>query len=382
MARRDAPEAGMSALPIAPRRRKTRKVIYRGVAGGNGCGGERLVAVGGGAPITIQSMVTRPASDVRGVMREIRALSRAGCELVRVAVKDRADIAALSAICGKSPIPVIADVHFDYRLAVDSAGAGAAGLRINPGNIGGAAKVARVAAAASAAGIPIRIGVNSGSIERDLRSLLRADPARALFTSAVRSRELIEGMGFRNLVFSLKAPDALVTVGANRMFAAENDCPLHIGVTEAGPPLSGAAKSAVALTMLLSEGIGDTVRVSLSGDPVREIVVAAAVLSALGLRRDIPRIISCPTCGRCWIDVARLAERVEREVSGIRADVAIAVMGCEVNGPGEAREADIGVAGSRGGAVLFRRGKVVKRLRGDVAGSFIREVREFIRDRE
>jgi (E)-4-hydroxy-3-methylbut-2-enyl-diphosphate synthase len=348
------------------KRRKTRRVLYRGVA------------VGGGAPITIQSMTTAPTAETRSAMREIRALARAGCELVRVAVKDAADVAALPAICERSPIPVIADVHFDYRIAVAAAKGGAAGLRINPGNIGGAEKVARVVDAAAAAGIPVRVGVNSGSLERDLRALARSDPARALRESALRSYRLIDGLGFRDLVFSLKSPDALVTVEANRLFAADTDCPLHVGVTEAGPPLSGAAKSAVALTMLLAAGIGDTVRVSLSGDPVREVAVAAAVLTALGLRDDLPRIVSCPTCGRSRIDVARIAERLEREVLGRRAGVVIAVMGCEVNGPGEAKEADIGLAGSRRGAVLFRKGKVVKRLSGDVAGEFLAEVREFL----
>ena len=350
-------------------RRKTRTVVYRGVP------------VGGDAPITIQSMTTAPTADARRVMREIRALSRAGCELVRVAVKDRADVEALPAICAKSPIPVIADVHFDFRIAVAAAKAGAAGLRINPGNIGGAEKVRRVIEAAGAAGIPVRVGVNSGSLERDLRALARTDPARALRESARKSLRLIEGFGFRDLVFSLKSPDALVTVEANRSFAADTDCPLHIGVTEAGPALSGAAKSAVALTLLLSAGIGDTVRVSLSGDPVREVTVAAAVLSSLGLRNDIPRIVSCPTCGRSWIDVSRIAERLEREILGRRAGVTVAVMGCEVNGPGEAKDADIGLAGSRRGAVLFRKGKVVKRLSGDIEGEFFAEVREILEKR-
>jgi (E)-4-hydroxy-3-methylbut-2-enyl-diphosphate synthase len=351
-------------------RRKTRTVFYRGVP------------VGGDAPITIQSMTTAPTADVRRVMREIRALSRAGCELVRVAVKDRADVEALPAICGRSPIPVIADVHFDFRIAVAAAKAGAAGLRINPGNIGGAEKVRRVIDAAAGAGIPVRVGVNSGSLERDLRALARTDPAGALRESARRSLRLVEGFGFRDLVFSLKSPDALVTVEANRMFAADTDCPLHVGVTEAGPPLSGAAKSAVALTLLLSAGIGDTVRVSLSGDPVREVTVAAAVLSSLGLREDIPRIVSCPTCGRSWMNVAKIAERLEREILGRRVGVTVAVMGCEVNGPGEAKEADIGLAGSRRGAVLFRKGKVAKRLAGDIEGKFLAEVRELLMKRE
>ncbi len=347
-------------------RRKTRTVFYRGVP------------VGGNTPITIQSMTTAPTADARRAMREIRALARAGCELVRVAVKDASDVEALPALCARSPIPVIADVHFDHRIAVAAARGGAAGLRINPGNIGGAEKVRRVVDAAAAAGIPIRVGVNSGSLERDLRPLARTDPARALRESAMRSYRLIDGLGFRDLVFSLKSPDALVTVEANRLFAADTDCPLHVGVTEAGPPLSGAARSAVALTMLLAAGIGDTVRVSLSGDPVREVTVAAATLSALGLRDDIPRIVSCPTCGRSRIDVARIAERLEREILGRRAGAVIAVMGCEVNGLGEAKDADIGLAGSRRGAVLFRKGRVVKRLSGDVAGRFLAEVRELL----
>jgi (E)-4-hydroxy-3-methylbut-2-enyl-diphosphate synthase len=348
-------------------RRKTRQVRYRGFP------------VGGEAPVSIQSMTTAATSDAAGAMEEIRALSRAGCELVRVAVKETADLAALPRICAESPIPVIADVHFDYRLAVESAKAGAAGLRINPGNIGGRDKVKRVVDAAAAAGIPIRVGVNSGSIERNLRVLYRRDPARALFESASRSALAIEAMGFRDLVFSLKSPGALVTVEANRLFAAVTDYPLHIGVTEAGPPLSGAAKSAVGLTLLLSEGIGDTVRVSLSGDPVKEVIVASAVLSALGLRDDIPEIVSCPTCGRSRIDVFEIAERVEREILGIRRGIRVAIMGCEVNGPGEAREADIGIAGARGGAVLFEKGKITRRLRGDVAEQFIREIHRLTR---
>jgi (E)-4-hydroxy-3-methylbut-2-enyl-diphosphate synthase len=342
-------------------RRKTRQVLYGGVA------------VGGGAPVSIQSMCTCPASRREEALAEIAALARAGCQIVRVAVKNDGDVGELPSICGGSAIPVVADIHFDADLAVRSAGAGVQGLRINPGNIGGEKEIRRVIEAADAAGIPVRIGVNSGSIEKDLRGLHRSDPARALFTSARRHLEMIERIGFERIVFSLKSSDPSVTVSANRLFAEDNDYPLHIGVTEAGPPLSGIAKSTVALTMLLARGIGDTVRISLSGDPVNEVIAAAAVLSALGLRHDFPDIVSCPTCGRCQIDVAAIAGRLERELLGAGKRIRIAVMGCEVNGPGEARDADIGLAGAAGGAVLFRRGKIVRRLEGDFTEEFIAE---------
>jgi (E)-4-hydroxy-3-methylbut-2-enyl-diphosphate synthase len=342
-------------------RRRTRQVLY----------GE--VAVGGGAPVSIQSMCTCPASRKGEALAEIAALARAGCQIVRVAVKTDDDVRALPALCSESAIPVVADIHFDAELAVKSSGTGVKGLRINPGNIGGEEKVRAVIEAADSAGIPIRVGVNSGSIERDLRGLHDSDPARALFTSARRHLEMFERIGFEKIVFSLKSSDPAVTVSANMLFAEDNDYPLHIGVTEAGPPLSGVAKSAVALTMLLTRGIGDTIRISLSGDPVNEVIAAAALLSALGLRDDFPDIVSCPTCGRCQIDVASIAGRLERELLGAGRRIRIAVMGCEVNGPGEARDADIGLAGAAGGAVLFRRGKVVRRLEGDFTDEFITE---------
>lgn len=349
---------------IMRKRRQTRRVVYGSVP------------VGGGAPVSIQSMSTYPATEADQVLDEIAALATAGCEIVRVSVKDEGDVRALDRICGESPMPVIADIHFDCELAVMSAAHGAAGLRINPGNIGGEAEVRRVIDAAGGAGIPVRVGVNSGSVERRLRERYRDDPARALCESARGHLEMIERMGFTDLVFSLKSSDPLVTVEANRLFAAGNDYPLHVGVTEAGPALTGTAKSAVALTLLLAEGLGDTVRVSLSGDPVNEVLVAAAILSALGIRRDIPDIVSCPTCGRCSIDVAGIAARLERELLGLRKPIRIAVMGCEVNGPGEAKDADIGVAGSRGGAVLFVKGEIRGRLEGDIAAAFIEAVRE------
>ncbi len=351
------------------KRRETRSVRYGDVA------------VGGGAPVSIQSMCTCPASREEEAVDEITALARAGCQIVRVAVKSDEDVRALSSICGKSAIPVVADIHFDAELAVRSARAGVNGLRINPGNIGGEEKVRSVIEAADSAGIPIRVGVNSGSIERDLRTLNASDPARALFTSARRHLDMLERVGFGNVVFSLKSSDPAVTVSANMLFAEDNDYPLHIGVTEAGPPLSGVAKSAVAMTMLLTRGIGDTMRISLSGDPVDEVIAAAALLSALGLRDDFPDIVSCPTCGRCQIDVASIAGRLERELLGVGKRIRVAVMGCEVNGPGEAKEADIGLAGAAGGAVLFMKGKVKRRLEGDFTEEFIAEVLRAVRER-
>jgi (E)-4-hydroxy-3-methylbut-2-enyl-diphosphate synthase len=348
------------------KRRKSRRISYG------------AVAVGGGAPVSIQSMSTFPAASTAYVLEEIEALHRAGCELIRVSVKDQPDIYALDEICGSSPIPVIADVHFDFNVAVASAGRGVAGLRINPGNIGGEEGVKKVAEAAADRGIPIRIGVNSGSIESRLRDLYRRSPARALCESALGHLDIMERLGFHDLVFSLKSSDPMVTVEANELFAAGNDYPLHLGVTEAGPALSGTARSAVALTLLLAKGIGDTIRISLSGDPVREVLAASALLSALGLRTDMPEIISCPTCGRSWIDVGAIAESLERELLGIRCNLKIAVMGCEVNGPGEAKEADIGIAGTRSGAVLFKKGEIVRTLTGDIVSSLADEVRVIV----
>jgi (E)-4-hydroxy-3-methylbut-2-enyl-diphosphate synthase len=326
----------------------------------------------------MQSMCTCPAARTEQARAEIDALAGSGCEIVRVAVKSEADSKALEALAAASAIPLIADIHFDWKLAVASAHTGVAGLRINPGNIGGRERVLRIIEAAAAAGITVRVGVNAGSIERPLRDLYRREPARALCESALAGLAAIEAEGFADLVFSLKSSDPLVTIEANRRFAAQNDYPLHLGVTEAGPYLSGTAKSAAALAILLNEGIGDTIRISLSGDPVREIIAASALLSALGLRDDIPRIVSCPTCGRCWIDVASLAERLERELLGIGKGITVAVMGCEVNGPGEAREADIGIAGTRSGAVIFRKGTVTRTVSENLIGELLAEVRALI----
>jgi (E)-4-hydroxy-3-methylbut-2-enyl-diphosphate synthase len=348
-------------------RRKTRQVFYGGTA------------VGGDAPVSIQSMCTCPASRAGDALAEIDSLVRAGCQLVRVAVRDAKDLEALPEIAGRSAIPVIADVHFHSSLAAGAAGAGAAGLRINPGNIGSRDKVRSVIDAAGEAGIPVRIGVNAGSLEKRLRAMAESEPARALSESASGYLDMISGLGFEDMVFSLKSSDPSVTVEANILFAAGNDYPIHAGVTEAGPPLSGAARSVVALTKLLGMGIGDTIRVSLSGDPVNEVIVAAALLTSLGLRDDFPRIISCPTCGRCHIDVDTIAARLEREISGCGSGISVAVMGCEVNGPGEAAEADIGIAGSPAGPVLFRKGEIIRTLDGDPLETLLEEVRGLLR---
>lgn len=343
-------------------RRRTRRINYGGVP------------VGGGAPVSIQSMSTRRASDISGVMDEFRRLAAAGCEITRVAVRDEQDAEALETICRKSPIPVIADIHFNYRLAVKSAEMGVAGLRINPGNIGGDARVKKVAEAAAEAGIPIRVGVNSGSLEKSLAPMYAKEPARALCESAFRARDLMERIGFDNLIFSIKSSDPMINLESNRIFAAENDYPLHIGVTEAGPLLSGAVRSSVSLAPLLMDGVGDTVRVSLSADPVEEVVAAAALLSALGIREDIPRVVSCPTCGRCHIDVAGIAAEAERRVLSCGKKLTVAVMGCEVNGPGEAAEADVGIAGTENGAVLFRKGRKLGKVKGDILEALMREI--------
>ncbi|MBN2070709.1 MAG: flavodoxin-dependent (E)-4-hydroxy-3-methylbut-2-enyl-diphosphate synthase [Candidatus Krumholzibacteriota bacterium] len=358
------PENGLRSPGI--KRRKTRKVFYGGVA------------VGGGAPVSVQSMCSVPVTSFDPVVEQIGKLARVGCEIVRVAVRDAVDAELLSDLCEVSPIPVVADIHFDHKLAVMAAGTGIAGLRINPGNIGSWQKVGEVLDAAAGASLVVRIGVNAGSLEKKYRSLYVKDPAKALCESALDSARFLEKEGFADAVFSLKSSDPAITVEANGLFAAENDYPLHIGVTEAGPKLTGTARSVVALTQLLISGIGDTVRISLSGDPVDEVVVTYAMLSSLGLRSDVPTIISCPTCGRCHIDVAMIAESLQKAMPGKARGLKVAVMGCEVNGPGEAKEADIGIAGTGKGAVLFRDGKVYKRLETGFLEELLAEIEKII----
>lgn len=315
------------------------------------------VLIGGGAPVSVQSMTNTRTEDVRATLDQIGRLAEAGCDVVRVAVPGRAAAAALRDIVAESPLPVVADVHFDHRLALSAAEAGAHGLRINPGNIGGRERVAEVASAARERGIPIRVGVNSGSLEDDILAREGGPTAAGMVESAARHAEILESVGFSDIVLSLKSSDVLMTVEANRIMAGRSDYPLHLGVTEAGTVSTGAVRSAVGIGVLLAEGIGDTVRVSLAGPPEEEVRAARAILSSLGLRRRGVTVIACPTCGRTEIDVQRIAERIEAETATIRADLIVAVMGCSVNGPGEAREADIGIAGGGDSAVLFRKGE-------------------------
>jgi (E)-4-hydroxy-3-methylbut-2-enyl-diphosphate synthase len=317
--------------------------------------------VGGGSPVVIQSMTNSRTDDVAATLGQIRALATAGAQLVRVAVPDWAAAAAVGSLVEESPVPLIADVHFDHKLAVAAVKAGAAGIRINPGNIGGRDEVRAVVEAAAGYGAVIRVGVNSGSLERDLRELEESDPAGALVESAVRNCALIEEFGFHELKVSVKSSSPLVTIAANRELAKRVPYPLHVGVTEAGTVHSGAVRSAVALGVLLADDIGDTIRVSLTGDPVEEVRVALEILRALGLVPQGPRVISCPTCGRTKIDLEPLALEVERRLIEEGLALEVAVMGCVVNGPGEARKADFGIAGGEGEGVVFAQGRPVRK---------------------
>jgi (E)-4-hydroxy-3-methylbut-2-enyl-diphosphate synthase len=307
-------------------------------------------------------MTNTRTDDIEATLGQVRALATAGARIVRVAVPDRAAAAAVRSLVSESPVPLIADVHFDHELAVVALKGGAAGVRINPGNIGGREEVRRVVEAALEAGAVIRVGVNSGSLERDLRKLEERDPAGALVESAVRNCALLEDLGFGAIKVSVKSPSPRVTIAANRALASRVGYPLHVGVTEAGTRWAGSVRSAVALGVLLYENVGDTVRVSLTGDPVEEVRVALEILRALELAPRGPRVISCPTCGRARIDLEPLALEVEQRLQAAGIDVEVAVMGCVVNGPGEARKADFGIAGGDGEGVVFARGRPVRKV--------------------
>ena len=319
--------------------------------------------IGGGAPVVVQSMTKTDTRDAASTVAQIKRLEAAGCEAVRVAVLDYNAAKAIKAIKKAIKIPFIADVHFDYKLALESIANGIDGLRINPGNIGDKLKIKEVVNAAKDRGIPIRIGVNAGSLEKELLKKYGHPTAEALVESAKRHIKILENLNFTSIKVSLKASDVTKTVEAYRLFSKKFNYPLHIGISEAGPAFSGTIKSAVGLGILLSEGIGDTIRVSLTADPVEEVRVAYEILKSLHLRQKGPEIISCPTCGRCQIDIKGLVNKVEAELTNIKNPIKVAVMGCVVNGPGEAREADIGIAGGKGIGILFKHGKVVKKFK-------------------
>jgi len=332
------------------------------------------VAVGGGAPVSVQSMCNTDTRDVPATLAQIRALAEAGCEIVRCAVPDQAAAEALRAICVESPLPLIADIHFDYQLALTALAGGVDGLRINPGNIGERWKVQEVVKACAERGVPIRIGVNGGSLEKELLAKYGHPTAEAMVESALGHVRILEDLGFEQIKISLKASDIRRTVEAYRQLAARVDYPLHIGITEAGTTWSGTIKSAIGLGTLLYDGIGDTLRVSLTGDPVEEVRVGWEILKSLELRERGPVFVSCPTCGRCQIDLIPIAEEVERRLHDLPKRITVAVMGCVVNGPGEAREADVGIAGGKGQGLLFRHGEVVRKVpQAELADALVEE---------
>ena len=321
------------------------------------------VALGGGAPVVVQSMLNAKADDVEANLRQIEALAEAGCEVVRMAIPRRDCLDAFEGVCKASPLPVVADIHFDPEIAIQAARRGAAKLRINPGNIGGLDATVPVLDAAREAGIPIRIGVNAGSLDQGLAARADLTLPQKLAASAAQYARFCEECGFTDLVVSAKAHDVMTTVATYRQLASDlPHIPLHIGVTEAGTQFQGIIKSASGLGILLEEGIGDTLRISLTDDPVNEVRACWTLLSALDLRRRGPELISCPTCGRCQVNLIDLASRVEERLRGVQAPVKVAVMGCVVNGPGEARDADIGVACGKESGAVFMRGEVVRKV--------------------
>jgi len=320
------------------------------------------IKIGGKNPISVQSMTNTLTHDVDTTVSQIQRLTAAGCEIIRVAVPDIAAAQAISSIKKKIEIPLIADIHFDYKLAIAAAEHGADALRINPGNIGGTESVKKVVAAAQTNQLAIRIGVNSGSVESDLLNKHNGPTAEAMVESALRHIHLMELLDFDNFKLSIKASDVPRTLTAYRLLSEQTNVPLHLGVTEAGTLISGTVKSALGIGMLLAEGIGDTLRVSLTRDPEEEIQVAYEILRALNIRRRGPEIISCPTCGRTAIPLMDIVEAVEKRLQHVTKDIKVAIMGCVVNGPGEAREADIGIAGGDGTGVLFSNGKVIKKF--------------------
>lgn len=333
------------------------------------------VAIGGGAPVSIQSMLNIPASDIDGNVRQAMELERAGCEILRVSIPDRKAVSLIPAIKKAIGIPLVADIHFDYRLALESAAAGIDKIRINPGNIGGSDHVRAVAQACRERGIPIRIGVNSGSVEKEILAKYGAPTPDALVESALYHASLLERFDFTDIVLSIKSSDVDTMIRAYELCAEKCRYPLHLGVTEAGTERMGLVKSSIGIGSLLQRGIGDTIRVSLTANPVKEIAAGMDILKALNLRQEGIQFVSCPTCGRTKIDLIAIADEVERRLAHCKKPIKVAVMGCVVNGPGEAREADIGIAGGDGVGLLFKKGEIVRKVPEDkLVDELVREV--------
>ncbi len=341
------------------------------------------LSVGGDAPISVQSMCNTDTRDIPATLAQIEALSAARCEIVRCAVPDQQAAEALGAIKRGCRLPLIADIHFDYRLALEAVAQGVDGLRLNPGNIGERWKVEEVVKACADRRVPIRIGVNAGSLEKELLQKYGYPTAEAMVESALAHIRILEDLNCRDIKVSLKASDIARTVEAYRLLAGQVDYPLHIGITEAGTTWSGTIKSAIGLGVLLYEGIGDTLRVSLTGDPVEEVRVGWEILKSLGLREKGPIFVSCPSCGRCQIDLIETAEDVERRLQDLPLPLKIAVMGCVVNGPGEAREADLGIAGGKGQGMLFRHGEIIRKVpQAELADVLVEEAWRMVEERQ
>jgi (E)-4-hydroxy-3-methylbut-2-enyl-diphosphate synthase len=333
------------------------------------------IPVGGDAPCSVQSMCSTDTRNIPATIEQIRELAEVGCEIVRCAVPDLEAARALAQIKQISPIPVVADIHFDYKLALEVLEGGIDGLRLNPGNIGEKWKVAEIVASAAERKVPIRIGVNAGSLEKELLERYGHPSAEAMVESAMGHIRILEDLHYQEIKISLKASDVMKTVAAYRLFSEQSDYPLHIGITEAGTLFSGTIKSSVGLGILLADGIGDTMRVSLTGAPKDEVRVAYDILKAVGLRQRGVNFVSCPTCGRCQIDLIRVAEDVEKRLQGVEKQITVAVMGCAVNGPGEAREADVGIAGGKGEGLVFRHGEIVRKVPEDkLADALLEEI--------
>lgn len=340
------------------------------------------LVIGGGAPIVVQSMTNTDTRDVTATLRQIEALAAAGCELIRVAVPDHEAAAKLKEIVRQAPLPVVADIHFDYRLALAAIEAGVAKLRINPGNIGGSDRVRAVVRAAQANGVALRIGANAGSLHRDYLARCRGDVVAAMLASVEDQLALVTEDGFDQIVVSLKSSDVVESIKINTAFAARWDFPLHLGITEAGIRWRGTIKSAVGLGILLNQGIGDTIRVSLTGDPRHEVTAAYEILKALHIRARGPVVVACPTCGRCRIELEQLVEGVEELVRDLPYPLHLAVMGCAVNGPGEASRADLGIAGGKEEGLIFRNGEILRKEKQPrLLAAFAEELAQLIREK-